>query len=275
MTQIPYIDEHWGVVTGCSGQGCKCRDNCWARDMVRRFPWTHDAKGECHSWEEYTPFSTVQFHSDRLNKPLHWRKPRRIGVCFTGDIADNQVPYAWQFNIFSMVRRCPQHQFFFLTKQIFNLKDAVANWCHSNPWPANAWSGVSICDQEDADTKIPDLLRIPGHKWISVEPMLSAINIDQYLFQQCIVQYDGAGEEDWGYDVEPRDNGIEFAVIGCESGSKRRPCDQKAMTQLVTDLQDAFVPVWEKQIQNEKGRVIHDINLFPEALKVRQIPRQT
>jgi len=74
------------------------------------------------------PFNEPQFHPDRLDKPLHWKKPRRIGVCFTGDLFDSEVPYSWQLQVFKKgIEASIQHQFFFLTKQVSNMKDAVLN----------------------------------------------------------------------------------------------------------------------------------------------------
>jgi len=260
MTQIPYIDEHWGVVTGCSGQGCKCRDNCWARDMVRRFPAIHAGSNllfDPHNPNRPVNFDVVQFHPDRLNKPLYWRKPRRIGVCFTGDWMDDQVKCEWIDDIMAIMFQADWHTYFTLTKQVKNLRERLTEYY---PHP-HIYHGVSICDQEDADTKIPDLLRIPGKHWISIEPMLSPVNLRDYLPIETI---GGVEMESWP----------SWIVIGAESGPKRRPCPHEWMIAPVEQCQAAQVPVWVKAVSID-GKVVHDINLFPEALKVRQMPCAT
>lgn len=128
MTQINYLNGNgmkgklWSPVTGCSGKGCKTRDTCWARVMVSRFPVIHEPELLEYSGLQI-PFERVQFHRDRLNKPLHWKKPRRIGVCFMGDLFDEQVPLEWLDRILEIMFQCRNHQFFVLTKQSKKMAD--------------------------------------------------------------------------------------------------------------------------------------------------------
>ena len=289
---IAELGELWSPITGCSGKGCKA--HCWARDMVRRFP-------AIHGWEpidifkngyiqkskktfDAISFSHVQFHPDRLDKPLHWRKPRRIGVSFTGDLFDEQVRGSWLYSIYPVMVEADWHTYFVLTKQVKRMAQWISNT--KTAWKnrtSHIYHGVSICDQEDADTKIPELLRIPGKHWVSIEPMLGAVDVSKYgpilnyryddpLTNQSYIRdypMECAGE----YPIRMyNDPCIDWLVLGCESGKKRRPCQLEWMGDVVEQCQVALVPVYCKQIQNEKGRVIHDINLFPEALKVRQLP---
>lgn len=280
-TGINYLDETWNPVTGCSGKGCKVRDRCWAKEISRRFPLVHGFEGIRDEdgymrGHEPVPFSKVQFHPERLDKPLHWKKPRRIGVCFTGDMFDGQVSFQQRGLILRTMVRTPQHQYFLLTKQINNMRN-FWDGCISHgiipsipPWIFN---GVSITDQEDVHRMTPELLKIPGRKWLSIEPMLSEIDfndLNEYLYQQCTVCW-GPGEDDWGYDIEPREDGIEWAVIGCESGPKRRHISLEAIQRVVTEFQDAQIPVFVKQL-DINSKVVHDIEKFPKELQVREYP---
>lgn len=318
MTGIPYLNgeglkgETWSPLTGCSGRGCKVRDYCWAKDMVRRFPAIHNTKkmiyghmtGPIDIETINHPFNQVQFHPDRLDKPLHWKKPRRIGVCFTGDLFDEQVGIIWQIQVYKVIRQCPQHQFFILTKQPRNMTKILVG---GEPLP-NVWHGVSITDQEDADTKIPDLLRIPGKHWISYEPFLGPVDFRPYLslgwicefcFKRIYVNFlptdwdlvwqsavcpecQEKVRNDGGYgivkggayatskDPRPWKSPIGLIVAGCESGPKRRPCSIEDMINTVSQCKSAGVKCYVKQV-NLNGKVERDINKFPTELRVRQI----
>ena len=86
------------------------------------------------------------------------------------------------------------------------------------------------------------------NKWISFEPLLGNINIEGLTKKQC-----------------------QWAVIGCESGNKRRECKLEWIENLVLQLKKAKIPVWVKQISID-GKVIDDINQFPEYLRIREFP---
>jgi len=210
------------------------------------------------------PFHEVQFHPERLDQPLHWRKPRRIGVCFTGDWMDDQVSEKWISDIYVVMMECERiglkHQFFTLTKQSKRLAEVI----RPRVPLTNLYNGVSITDQEDADRMLPELLQIPGKRWISIEPQLSLIDLQSYImgYQNDI---------DGGHYFRRLDPGIHWIICGAESGPNRRPMPLEWAVDVVEQCQAAGVPAWVKQI-DLNGRVCHDINLFPPELRVRQIP---
>lgn len=51
-------------------------------------------------------------------------------------------------------------------------------------WPLpNVWLGVTVCNQAEADAKIPILLETPAAKrFVSVEPMLGPVELGKYLY---------------------------------------------------------------------------------------------
>jgi protein gp37 len=264
-TGIPYLNETWSPITGCSGKGCKA--HCWAREMVRRFPDIHGTENE---WEWLDPcpipFTKPQFHADRLDKPTHWKRPRRVGVCFMGDWMDDQVQCGWIDRILDMICFNARHQFFTLTKQPQNLEKKIYSHCPESParelgggdYLPNLWNGVSITDQEDADRMIPDLLKVPGKRWVSYEPMLGPVDFSDYLPIETI---GGVELENWP----------SWIVLGCESGPKRRSCDPQWMLDVVRQCKAAGVPVYVKQVDMGK-RVRHNPQEWPEELRVRELP---
>jgi len=229
--------------------------------MVRRFPAIHAGSNllfDPHNPNRPVNFDVVQFHPDRRDKPLHWRKPRRIGVSFTGDLFDEQVPIEWIDDIMAIIAdgKSEKHQFFILTKQPGNMERMLREY-HIH---LNTWLGISICDQEDADQMIPELLRVPGKHWVSWEPALGPVDLSDYIW----VRMAGRDGLTWAH-------GFDFIVLGAESGPKRRPCPIEWMVVVVEQCRAAGVPVYVKQL-DIGGKVVHDINLFPEALKVRELP---
>ena len=247
-TGIDYLDEVWNTITGCQGIGCRVRDNCWARDMVRRFPQLHGYLTS--DPDERVDFSKPHFHPNRLDKPLYWRKPRRIGVCFLGDWMDEQVLDEWIGRMLAVISDCPQHTFFTLTKQVDRLASI-------RPHLPNLWNGVSPTDQADANWMLPELLKVPGKRWISIEPMLGPTNIIWALRPQ----------------LHPSLFCLNWVVLGAESGPRRRPCPHEWMIDVVRQCRCAGTPVWVKQVDMGK-RVSHDPAEWPAELKVREVQNE-
>jgi protein gp37 len=130
----------------------------------------------------------VRLHPDRLDKPLHWRKPRRIFVCSLADLFHEEIDYHFVREVFNVMRRCngevvaatgkpnPAHTFQVLTKRP---ERALELWRDRKlgfeTWPPNIWLGVSI--ENARYTWRADVLReIPAAaRFISAEPLLGSL----------------------------------------------------------------------------------------------------
>ena len=245
-----YWDKSYNPVTGCGpssfSESC-C--NCWAAAMVKRFPELHGTE-DYYSWRPYTsgrptPFSIIKFHPERLAAPLHWKKPRRVFVCDLGDFFHNEVQRERKEAVYKVVDQCPQHQFFFLTKRPENVG---AFWTKAK----NAMLGVTV-ESDKYLHRIETLLQIPAAaRWISFEPLLSAIDLNQNL-----------NNGKFFGDM------LQFAVVGAESRPGRRPMKIEWAIDLVEQLRYAGIKVWVKQI-DLNGKVEHDITKFPKELQFRE-----
>lgn len=122
-------------------------------------------------------------------------------------------------------------------------------------WPlSNVWLGVSVEDQAAADERIPQLLETPAAiRWISAEPLLGPIDIDQFLYRgdRGLVESDpfaaamlSAGESDGTAWVRPA---IDWVVAGGESGTCARPMHPQWVASLRDQCQAAHVPFLFKQ----------------------------
>ncbi|KKK71504.1 hypothetical protein LCGC14_2913210, partial [marine sediment metagenome] len=96
-----------------------------------------------------------------------------------------------------------------------------------------------------------DILRnIPAaHRWLSIEPLLG--DLGKLDLKSGMIY-----------------GGIDWVVVGCESGPNRRPCKIEWIESIVKQCEAADVKVYVKQI--DTGKVEKDINKFPKQLQVRQ-----
>lgn len=192
-TRIEWTDETWNPVTGCTKVSEACA-NCYAEVMHRRF-------------YPQTPFSNVACRRDRLDTPLHWRKPRKVFLCSMGDLFHDAVPDEFLFRVFDTIRVCfaeqRGHVFQILTKRAERMRDfctrlrfdsdgagrlylddpgKVTGYClmpqKGCGGLGNVWLGVTAENQRRADERILLLLQTPAAKrFVSVEPMLGSVDL--------------------------------------------------------------------------------------------------
>lgn len=91
-TRIEWCDETWNPMTGCTPCSPAC-DHCYAERIIGRGMHGYD----------FTP----RFHPDRLDKPLHWRKPRRIFVCSMSDPFHEAFTDEQRDEVFLRFAMCP------------------------------------------------------------------------------------------------------------------------------------------------------------------------
>lgn len=214
MTKIPWTEVTWNPVVGCKkiAPGCK---NCYAERMACRLAYMGQEKyqrvtGYVNEWTHW--LGDVYCDKSVLDKPLHWRRPRKIFVCSMGDLFHEKVPFEFIDKVMAVIALCPQHTFQILTKRIERaaeyvlqeprgeidhaILDGMAYFIgrgqpyagkgltkhlkgENGLWPLNnLWFGTSISTQADADKNIPILLQIPAAvRFVSLEPMLERIDL--------------------------------------------------------------------------------------------------
>lgn len=241
-TKIDYLTHSWNPIamrcTPCS-PGCL---NCWHLRMCKRL-----ANNPLLLPEERLAYAGGPFYLNqrKLEAPLHWRKPARVGVQFMGDWMHPNIDYHWLDRMYEVIQACPQHTFFTLTKRPERLRD----WSHGDNIP-NLWLGVTVCNQEEANTKIPELLKIPGFKkWISIEPMLGTINVSPFF------GWTGHGSGlprplSTALESLKDLDGISFVVAGSETGPGARPAHPDWFRSLRDQCQAAGVPFFLKRLSD-------------------------
>jgi protein gp37 len=306
VTRIPYLDEMWSVATGCGDDmvspGC---ENCYARRMFGRNLWKCPAcggLGEMHQVSKAYPGAvwtfdcqachgtghadfTPTFHADRLEQPLHWRKPRRIGVSFMGDLFHEGITDEQILSVLNVVRRDwnrsfegqTPHTFMVLTKRPGRMHDIALRarldnsgtrgmylddkasdhtgypilGHHGATGLPNLWLGVTICNQAEADATIPILLATPAAKrWVSLEPMLGPVDLE-------VGHGQGVGELLL--------DGLDWVVLGGETGPGARPMQPEWALGVFRQCKAAGVAFWWKA--GSKG-----FSYDPKMTATRELP---
>ena len=107
-TGIEWTDATWNPVTGCTkvSPGCK---HCYAERLALRLQAMGNAR--------YANAFNVTLHSDLVELPLHWRRPRRIFVNSMSDLFHRDVPDEFIARVFGVMRLASIHTFQVLTKR--------------------------------------------------------------------------------------------------------------------------------------------------------------
>ncbi|MCB9106129.1 MAG: phage Gp37/Gp68 family protein [Anaerolineales bacterium] len=193
---IEWTESTWNPLTGCNkiSPGCK---HCYAERMAMRLR----AMGQ----PNYINGFKLTLHEHLLERPLEWKKPQVIFVNSMSDLFHEDVPFDFIEKIFDVMRRAYWHHFQVLTKRSQRLLELDPEI----EWPENVWMGVSV--ENDKYTFRIDHLRASRAKikFLSLEPLLGPLrNLNL--------------------------QGIDWVIVGGESGPKARPMAEE----WVTDIRD-------------------------------------
>lgn len=128
----------------------------------------------------------------------------------------------------------------FLTKRPENIARMTPYDWSVQP-ATNVWFGTSVEDQATANRRIPELLKVPARlRFLSIEPLLGPIKFRDVP---------GLNKLPSVHMAEGRHPaGIDWVIIGGESGSGARPCNVKWIRDIIRQCKSADVPVFVKQI---------------------------
>jgi protein gp37 len=201
---IEWTEATWNPVTGCTkiSPGCK---HCYAELMARRL----EAMGQ----PNYRNGFRVTLQPHMVDRPLSWRRPQMIFVNSMSDLFHHDVP--WQFidRVFDTMGRAHWHTFQILTKR----SERLAELAPSLGWPANVWMGVSV-ERSDYLYRIEHLRSVPAEvRFLSLEPLLGPLE-----------QLDLTG--------------IDWVIVGGESGHHARPMDESWVLSIRDQCREQSVP---------------------------------
>jgi len=153
-TGIQWTDETWNPVTGCTKVSTGCK-HCYAERLFPRvYGNTTVAIVEEGMLMGARPrkFTDVKLHPERLEQPLHWKKPRMIFVNSMSDLFHEDVPFEFIDKIFNIMFRASQHIFQILTKREKRMLEYQKSRA-SRIIIENVWHGISCENQQTADER--------------------------------------------------------------------------------------------------------------------------
>lgn len=223
-SSIEWTELTWNPTTGCSkiSAGCKF---CYAEIMSKRL--------QAMRVDKYKDgFKVVRTHEDSLATPYTWKKSKIVFVNSMSDLFHPDVPLDFIKKVFKVMNENPQHVFQVLTKRA----DILLKYHQELKWTHNIWMGVSVEDVRV--TERIDLLSQTGArvKFLSCEPLIGPLpNLNLY--------------------------GIDWVIVGGESGHKPRPMDPD----WVLDIQDQckiaevafFFKQWGGKNKKKAGRELN------------------
>lgn len=159
--------------------------------------------------------------ADYWKQPLKWNREaaaagerRRVFCSSLADVFEFKADQVddlrfWRFHLWELIDETPYLDWLLLTKRPENVNNIVP-FTYGGEWPSNIWIGTSIENQEYADKRIPELLRIPaGVRFLSVEPLLGPVDLSEWLWADM--------------PGKPRLNRLHWVIVGGESGPNARP----------------------------------------------------
>lgn len=209
-TKIEWTDATWNPVTGCSKISAGCA-HCYAETMSRRLRAMGMAK--------YANGFKVSLHEDVLNEPKKWRKPRTIFVCSMSDLFHEDVPFEFVDKVMRVIKDTPRHYYQLLTKRAERMEE----YFQYRDVPENVWLGVTV-EVQSSKNRIDSLRRIQNApiKFLSCEPLLEDLGV---------------------LDL----NGIDWIIVGGESGNQARPMKEEWVMSIKTQCEEAGKSFFFKQ----------------------------
>ena len=115
---IEWTDTTWNPVTGCTKVSAGCK-NCYAERLAPKVFAGQKIGNLATGVHRKRVFTDVLCHPERLDAPLHWKKPRRIFVNSMSDLFHEDVPNKFIARVFGVMfsPACQRHTFQILTKR--------------------------------------------------------------------------------------------------------------------------------------------------------------
>jgi protein gp37 len=263
LTNIAWCDSTWNPWVGCEkvSDGCK---HCYAETLAQRFgrdfskrsvskdatfnaplKW-HKKPWVCKNDHATTGLGDAPLdgpHCDICGGEVHHR--RRVFLGSMMDWLDPKISIDVFAKMLGIVRRCPELDFLCVTKRpelwygriheaIHYAIDAhglaataawLSFWKCGEQMLQNLWALASTENQEMAEKRIPELLKIPAVvRGLSIEPMIEPIDLTRDI---------------------PK---IDWVIVGGESGKNARPCNVEWVRNIVRQCKSAGVPCFVKQL---------------------------
>jgi protein gp37 len=213
-SSIEWTDATWNPVRGCTkiSPGCV---HCYAETFAERF---RGVSG--HPYEQGFDLRLVP---DKLADPLRWTTPRSIFVNSMSDLFHEDVSDDYIQRVVRVMELANWHTYQVLTKRSDRMRDLLRNKLRFAAKLPHVWWGVSVENRRHGLPRIVHLQESPAAvRFLSAEPLL----------------------EDLGH---LNLNGIEWVIVGGESGAGARPMAKDWVISVRNQCRSAGVRFFFKQ----------------------------
>jgi protein gp37 len=256
-SKIEWTDHTFNPWWGCTKVSDGCT-HCYADTLSTRWGM--------HIWG---PKAERRFFGEKhWQEPLKWNRDaerdgqrRRVFCASMADVFErhmlpniNSLLGLARARLWELIEQTPMLDWLLLTKRPEHIRDMVpVRWLHEPP--LNVWYGTSVENQEYADRRIPELLRVPARvRFLSVEPLLGPVDLQRvkygsYTLDVLSQRYTSTTPEygsPFSFGMSSL-GGIRWVIAGGESGAGARPCHPDWARQLRDQCQGAGVAFFFKQ----------------------------
>jgi len=208
-SSIEWTESTWNPVTGCTKISIGCK-NCYAERIAIRL----QAMGQ----RNYAIGFSLALHEHSLELPLRWKSSQIVFVNSMSDLFHEDIPLEFIKRVFAIMNRADWHRYQILTKR----SERLLELSPLLSWAEHIWMGVTVETKNEAG-RIDHLRKTRAQtKFISFEPLLGPLP-----------------------DLDL--SGINWVIVGGESGPGARPMLKEWVLDIRNQCQRARVPFFFKQ----------------------------
>lgn len=212
-TSIEWTDATWNPVAGCTIMSAGCT-NCYAMRMAARL--------EAMGVEKYKGLTrksggkakwtgAISLDEKALSIPSTWSKPRNVFVNSMSDLFHPDVPVDFVRKVWRAMKDTRRHTYQILTKRPDRMAEILSDGFDILP---NVWLGTSVEDGRVLH-RLDDLRSVPAAvRFVSYEPLIGSVK---------------------GGNLD----GIQWTIVGGESGPNARPMDPAWIDEIFDQCTDA------------------------------------
>lgn len=226
-SKIEWTDATWNPVRGCTKISPGCA-HCYAETFAERF---RGVPG--HPFEFGFDLRLVP---EKLAEPLRWPKSKMIFVNSMSDLFHEKVPDDYIEAVATVMAKASWHTYQILTKRAERMHELLCGKLSFAAKLPHIWWGVSVENRQHGLPRIEHLRAAPAQvRFLSIEPLLENLG-------------------------EINLNGIDWVIVGGESGPGARPMDAAWVRQIRAQCRAAKVAFFFKQWggvrKSENGRML-------------------
>jgi protein gp37 len=168
--------------------------------------------------DKYANGFAITMHEKTLIEPLKWKRPHTIFVCSMADLFHEAVPFSFIDKVMDVIQQTKHHCYQILTKRA----ERMAEYFSKSVVPENVWLGVTV-EEPSKKSRIDSLRGLQATiRFLSCEPLV----------------------EDLGaIDL----TGIDWVIVGGESGVQARPMKLEWVRSLLRQTQEQETAFFFKQ----------------------------